>query len=664
MRPLLRDGAMLLAADPTALDAGPADAQGLFVADARALSRWRLAIAGFGLVEVGRETAADAVTVLQLPRHDRHDPESLLLRRRLAVTGDGLTEQLVLHSLTGADQRVQLRLELAADLVDQFSLRSTAGRDTALEVTSTGRAVAGSIEFGRASRRGELTWSARTVVAAEPAPARAEASPSSGGVPAAGVLEWDLLLPGHGRADLSLRARTTVEAGDAAAPPTDEERPVPPAPTADPATGTDPASVAFPATGTDPAPIAFPVIGAGAAPAQVPALRASALADLAALTVPCPGAPDLRVPAAGVPWFLTLFGRDALLTSLLARRPAPHLLPDVVEALRRTQGTVADARRQEQPGRIVHEVRRGELSMLDVVPYRRYYGTIDATALFLIGVGALAADDPRAAAGLEEASRAAIAWLRGPGRLDETGFVRFSADPRGLVQHGWKDSADAVTHRDGTPVTDDVALVEVQGYTVGAFRAAADLAAGPWRDDAWAVDLRRSADELAARVAQAFWMPAEQFPALALDAADRRVDRVTSNPGHLLWAGVLSADRAREVANRLLAPDLFTGFGLRTLSSAEPGYSPSAYHLGAVWPHDTALAMAGMQRYGLTAHARTLARGLLRAAAGCDGHLPEYLLGLDAADVPLPVRPPHSATPQAWAAAAALAAAEVLAPAG
>lgn len=387
-------------------------------------------------------------------------------------------------------------------------------------------------------------------------------------------------------------------------------------------------------------------------------LHGTAMADLQSLLMPCPGEPDLVIPAAGVPWFLTLFGRDSLISAMLVDDERPGLLAGVVRALARTQGVVDNPRRVEQPGKILHELRNSELARLDYIPYGRYYGSADSTPLFLIGLARMT--DPELLRELQPAARAAVAWMRGDGGLDGTGFVRYTPDPNGLLHQGWKDSFDAISFADGRLAEGTIALSEVQGYAWRALVDTARLAREHWNDPAWAAELDAAAEALRLRFRDQFWLAAEDFPAIALDGDNIAVDSIASNAGHLLWSGILSPADAARVASRLLEPDMFSGWGLRTLSTSARLYHPLSYHNGSVWPHDTMLAAVGMLEHGLVADARVLARGIAGAATSFDDHLPELFGGFSTTEFPQPVRYAHAAAPQAWAAAAAIAAARIL----
>lgn len=376
--------------------------------------------------------------------------------------------------------------------------------------------------------------------------------------------------------------------------------------------------------------------------------------------MPCPTRPELTVPAAGLPWFLTLFGRDSLLASMLTRQEHPELLDDVLRALAATQGTTYDLARIEEPGKIVHEIRVSELAQLGAVPYARYYGTVDSTPLFLMALGCV--DNPQVLRELEPAARAAVAWICGDGGLLSTGFVRYTPDPQGLLHQGWKDSFDAVAGADGREPQGAIALAEVQGYAWRALLECARLADSHWNDPEWADSLRRTARDLHHRFRQAFWMKDQDFPALGLDGDNRHIDALASNAGHLLWTGILDDDDAATVTRRLMQNDFFTGWGIRTLAAGQFHFHPLSYHNGSVWPHDTMLAAEGMHRYGHTTEAARVADGMRDAAAHFNNSLPELFGGFSREEFPVPVRYHHAGSPQAWASAAGLSAARLSSP--
>ncbi|MDI3318034.1 MAG: glycogen debranching N-terminal domain-containing protein [Bacillota bacterium] len=412
--------------------------------------------------------------------------------------------------------------------------------------------------------------------------------------------------------------------------------------------------------------------GAGDASAWERVLRRSER-DLEALSLDLGAGPTV---AAGAPWFATLFGRDALLTAFELLPFRPSLARATLETLAAWQGRREETWREEEPGRIPHELRFGEATGTGRLPYGRYYGSIDATPLFVWLAAATwrrTGDRPWLER-IRPAVERALAWVERARARDPEGFLSFEPHAgrhgaEGLRTQAWKDSADSMVDERGRPVEPPLAVVEVQGYVVAALRAWAEVLA-ELGEEGRAAGLRREADRLAERIEARFWLPREGSYALALGArrgaARRRAGAVTSDAAHLLWAGVAAPERAAALARRLLAPDLFTGWGLRTLSAANPAYHPLAYHRGAVWPHDTAVAVAGLARYGHLREAYDLAAALLDAGAALPRHrLPECFSGAERPPATPPAgdrnggaaggRPeeyPAACRPQAWAAGA------------
>jgi glycogen debranching enzyme len=331
----------------------------------------------------------------------------------------------------------------------------------------------------------------------------------------------------------------------------------------------------------------------------------------------------------------------------------PDLALGTLRVLARSQGRAVDPVTEEEPGRIVHELRPGadpELALGGGV----YYGTADATPLFVVVLAELArwGADPADVADLLPHADRALEWVERYGDRDGDGFVEYQrTSDRGLLNQGWKDSPDGVPFADGRLPEGPIALCEVQGYVHAAYRARADLAR--WAgDEATARRCEERAGALRAAFDERFWLPDRGWYALALDGAKRPVDALTSNPGHCLWSGIVAEDRAPLVAERLLAPELFSGWGVRTLASSMGAYDPVSYHDGSVWPHDCALVAAGLARYGFAEEARRVAVAVLEAAERFGGRLPELFCGFDRAEFGEPVPYPTSCSPQAWASAA------------
>ena len=359
--------------------------------------------------------------------------------------------------------------------------------------------------------------------------------------------------------------------------------------------------------------------------------------------------------AAGVPWFVALFGRDSILAALQTLAYTPGVAEHTLRLLARYQGTKADDWRDEQPGKILHELRVGELARKGAIPHTPYYGSIDSTPLFLILLGRHAAwtGDLRVFHDLRDHVERALGWMDAGGDPDGDGYLEYeSRSGKGLVNQGWKDSGDAIVNADGSLARPPIRLVEVQGYAYRARLCVAELfeRAG---EAGRAAGLRRQAGELRERFNRDFWLADEGFYALALQDQGQPAKVAASNPGQALWTGIVAEDRAGAVAERLMADDLFSGWGVRTLSSKERRYNPIGYHLGTVWPHDNSIILAGLRAHGQDAAALKIFEGIMRAAMHYHGYrLPEVFAGFRRRDFGVPVHYPVACHPQAWAAGA------------
>jgi glycogen debranching enzyme len=363
-----------------------------------------------------------------------------------------------------------------------------------------------------------------------------------------------------------------------------------------------------------------------------------------------------RFIAAGVPWFTTLFGRDALITSMQSIAFAPRLAVQTLEILARRQATAVDAWRDAEPGKILHELRTGEMSRTGELPFAPYYGSVDSTPLWLVLLGETHdwTGDDDLVDRLWPHALAALDWIDTWGDRDGDGLVEYERRAEtGLRNQGWKDSSDAIRWLDGSLAETPIALTEVQGYVFDAKLRIARLARRRG-DEALADRLEREATVLQDRFAEQFRLPDGSL-SMALDATKRPVDTIGSNAGHALWSGIVKAEDAEAVAAALGTPAMVSGWGLRTFAAEQPGYNPIGYHTGTVWPHDTAIAVAGLRRYGFDDAADTLSSGMLAAAQHFPAfRLPELFCGFDRTSTGSPIAYPVACSPQAWAAGAPL----------
>jgi glycogen debranching enzyme len=382
------------------------------------------------------------------------------------------------------------------------------------------------------------------------------------------------------------------------------------------------------------------------------------LVDLAALRFFAPLAGGQPMPAAGLPWFMALFGRDSIITSFQALPFTPELAKTTLLVLGLRQGTVVDHFRDEEPGKILHEVRWGELTAFEERPHSPYFGTADATPLFLILLDEYErwTGDVELVRRLEPRARAALRWIDEYGDRDGDGYVEYERrnTKTGLENQCWKDSWNSILFADGSLAPLPRACCEIQGYVYDAKRRCARLAREVWKDPALAQRLEDGAATLRRRFNQDFWIADRGFYALALDGQKRKVDSLTSNIGHLLWSGIADEDKAASCVHHLLGDRLFSGWGVRTMAVGEGGYNPIGYHVGTVWPHDNSLIAWGLRCYGYRDEAARIALGILEAATYFEGRLPEAFAGYPRKQTRFPVEYPTACSPQAWATGAPL----------
>jgi glycogen debranching enzyme len=376
------------------------------------------------------------------------------------------------------------------------------------------------------------------------------------------------------------------------------------------------------------------------------------LVDLAALRFSPPIAGGHSLPAAGLPWFMTMFGRDSIFTSLQALPFTPELGATTLRALGDWQGSRLDDFRDEDPGRILHEMRYGEMTAFEERPHSPYYGSVDATPLYVVLLDEYErwTGDRKLVRDLEIEARAALNWIDEYADIQGTGYVwyRRRNEATGLENQCWKDSWDSISFRDGTLPGFPRATCELQGYAYDAKVRGARLARDIWKDRELADRLEKEAADLKRRFNRDFWVEDGEYFALALDQDGNKVDSLASNNGHLLWSGIVDKSKAKAVAAHLLGPRLFSGWGVRTLAEGEGRYNPIGYHVGTVWPFDNSFIAWGLRRYGFKEEAAEIAAGILDAAEFFAGRLPEAFGGYERSQTKYPVQYPTACSPQAW----------------
>ncbi|PWU50751.1 amylo-alpha-1,6-glucosidase [Micromonospora sp. S4605] len=376
------------------------------------------------------------------------------------------------------------------------------------------------------------------------------------------------------------------------------------------------------------------------------------LIDLAALRFSPISLGGATLPAAGLPWFMTMFGRDSILTCLQTLPFTPTMSTTTLRILAALQGTRIDDFREEDPGRILHEMRYGETAAFEEQPHTPYYGSVDATPLFVVLLDEYEkwTGDAALVKELEQESRAALKWIDDYADLVGNGYIWYERrnTDTGLENQCWKDSWDSVSYRDGKLPPFPRATCEVQGYAYDAKMRAARLAREFWDDPDYADRLEREAAQLKERFNRDFWVEDGEFYALALDPDGRQCDVLSSNIGHLLWSGIVDHDRAEKIAQHLVGPRLFSGWGVRTLAEGEVRYNPIGYHNGTIWPFDNSFIAWGLRRYGFAEESAIIANGILDAATYFQGRLPEAFGGYPRELTKFPVEYPTACSPQAW----------------
>ena len=388
--------------------------------------------------------------------------------------------------------------------------------------------------------------------------------------------------------------------------------------------------------------------------AEIQTFYQQATSDLGALRIKVDNSDrQFWMPAAGIPWFVAVFGRDSIIASLQTMAVYHEFAHGTLVKLAQLQATQLDDWHDAQPGKMLHELRNDELTKINKLPYSPYYGTVDTTILWIITLAE--AYSWNADLGMLDECRSplekALTWIDKYGDFDGDGFVEYlthSSD--GLRNQGWKDSGDAIVYPNGQLVDPPIALCEVQGYVYHAWLKAASIYE-VWGENEPAQHLRQKAESLYQRFNEQFWMESEGFYCLGLDNNKQQIKSIASNPGHLLWSGIVPEERANQVVERLFQPDMWCGWGVRTLSAKNKAYNPIRYQLGSVWPHDNSIIATGLKRYGYHEEANRIAEGIFAAASYFQaGRMPELFAGIERREDNFPVPYPDANVPQAWAA--------------
>ena len=584
---------------------------GVFHEDTRILSGWSMTVNGQSLEPLAAETKEPyrALFIGRVPRGDGY-ADSPLIVERLREVADGVIEEITIRNYSGNPVECSVSVGVDSDFADLFEVKEA-----------------------RVQRRWEVVRGADgdslIISAAWQDLRKAVLVRGRGAVATAGALTYQAVVPasGHWRTRLSV----------APAAQKDVSRPV--------RHGTSQSDRRHQEW-----------------VAKIPRLQMTnrsiertlrrSYDDLGALRIEDPAYPERIVVAAGAPWFMTLFGRDSLWASEMALPVDPSLALGTLQTLADRQGKVVDPVSEEEPGKILHEVRLGVSSGLALGGKSVYYGSVDATPQFVMTLASVSRwgfAKETIAALLPNADRA-LDWVRNYGDKDGDGFVEYCRlNDHGLLNQGWKDSWDGINFADGTLAEPPIALCEVQALVYSALQARAWMAYDGG-DAGLAAQLTDEAAALKKRFNEAFWLPERGYFAVALDGRKRPVDACASNMGQCLWHGIIDDDKVPMVAERLMSPEMFSGWGVRTLATNMGAYNPASYHNGSVWPHDNAIIAAGLMRYGFVEEAQRIATALLEAADYSDGRLPELFCGFSREQVTEPVPYPTACSPQAWAA--------------
>jgi glycogen debranching enzyme len=598
-------------------DIFPEHPHGVFHEDTRILSRWNLTVNNLPLEPLTASTKEPyrALFIGRVPRSDGYADSPLIVERLREVGAGILEEEITLRNYSSNGAECQITIDVEADFADLFQVKEAR--------------VQRSWE-----QRHHIDGSSLTINADWHDVQKAATVTAPGFDISSKAMGCKATIPPHGTWTGQLTLESTSFSAGRSVPPTRPAR-------------------------KEPSPSdrrrqqwveKIPKLHMGNRSMER-TLRRS-YDDLGALRIEDPAHPERIVVAAGAPWFMTLFGRDSLWASEMALPVDPSLALGTLQTLADRQGSVVDPMSEEEPGKILHEVRLGVSIGLALGGKSVYYGSIDATPQFVMTLASVSrwgfAKDTISAL-LPHADRA-LEWIRKYGDKDGDGFIEYQRlNPEGLINQGWKDSWDGINFADGRLAEPPIALCEVQALAYSAFLSRGWIAydAG---DRGMASALTIEAAKLKRQFNEQFWMPERGYFAVALDANKRQVDACASNMGQCLWHGIIDDDKVPRVVDRLMSPDMFSGWGVRTLSTEMGAYNPASYHNGSVWPHDNAIIAAGLIRYGYTEEAQRISTALFEAAEYSEGRLPELFCGFSRDQVPEPVPYPTACSPQAWAA--------------
>ncbi|RUL93836.1 glycogen debranching N-terminal domain-containing protein [Verrucosispora sp. FIM060022] len=593
---------------------------GLFAFDTRFLSTWLLLLDGERLQPLSVDDAESYRTrYFLVPGEPTHFLDTKVSIIRSRAIGDSFDEDLTVLNHSGQDMTFTVRLEIAADFADLFEIKDTRGKQGDLTVTVEDQAL-------RLAYRREAFH--RETVVRSSAPAAIDKR----------GMTFSIRIGPHGEWTTRLGITTVIYG-----PRGQDVR------TRLPMAGSR-STAAIQAEHAELVANA-PKLGCDCEPLATAYQRS--LEDLAALRYESI-ALGVRLMAAGLPWFMTLFGRDSIITSLQVLPFLPDTIPPTLMMLAGLQGHRIDDFRDEEPGKILHELRYGETAGFEEQPHSPYYGSADSTPLFLILLDEYErwTGDSQLVKQLEYTARAALAWIDTYGDLLGTGYLWYQTrNPRnGLENQCWKDSWDGISYSDGRLPGFPRATCEMQGYAYDAKLRGARMARLFWNDPQYADQLEREAAELKERFNRDFWLPDKEYYALALDGDGTPVDALSSNMGHLLWSGIVDESRAARVVEHLLGPRLFSGWGVRTLGDDQSRYNPIGYHVGTVWPFDNSIIAWGLWKYGFRQEAGQICESMLGASRYFDGRLPEAFAGYERDLTEFPVQYPTACSPQAWSA--------------